>query len=767
MRRLAFVLCLFPLAATAAPHTVLYRLPSDARPAFVAGDLSGPTTLAPEAAARAFLRGAPDLAPVDLGLLGSATVRHLQRGAVVRFALQHAGLPVVDAAVTVRLDERGRARMVVGSPVRVDPAATVTPALDVNDARRLLAATHAAHRAALLEHAAVRLVWVPGPDRTLRLAWELRLPTVPWLLEALLYRVDARSGALVTARNLVLFADQGKVYQWNPVTSTLQTVALPGRAPNAGQPADALSNPYVNVLNCIDEHQLTPISIMGYNLNVHMCTEKSTAVRDGNGDYLYDPVTPDTWGADPATAPADEDLFSEVQMYYHVMQAYAYFQAFANPGFTELDDKPIQATVNFRFPIDYEAGVPDMATLLTVVQDPNGVMYPMPNAAYMPAGPFMGIPGLERPASIVFGQGKNADFAYDGDVVFHEFTHAVISSTANFSGGVDEQGLDPAPMALHEGFADIFSSFIAGDGQQGEYAGASLGLGPIRDLTIKYRCPDLLWGESHQDSMAFSWAVWGTRDALGADADAPVFAALLSLVTDSGFAEASAAVESELNDALGASAAATAHAKLAEANVIDCRRVIDYTAPRQILYTVGTSSGITPMPGYLQFKYTVPVRAQSLHVGFRYSGGMESFFGGSAEPGYSAYVRKDAPITWSYGAAGASAIGTKDYELELTSADNNATFAGDLAQLLDPGDYYLMIVSTGEAGGTLQNITITHEAAPQDDAGAPQDDAGTQDDAGDGGGGRKGCDCRAGGTPATGGLLALLGLALLLVRRRR
>ena len=41
MRRLAFVLCLFPLAATAAPHTVIYRLPSDARPAFVAGDLSG------------------------------------------------------------------------------------------------------------------------------------------------------------------------------------------------------------------------------------------------------------------------------------------------------------------------------------------------------------------------------------------------------------------------------------------------------------------------------------------------------------------------------------------------------------------------------------------------------------------------------------------------------------------------------------------------------------------------------------------------------
>jgi MYXO-CTERM domain-containing protein len=733
----------------------------------VAGDLSGPTTLAPEAAARALLRSAPDLAPVDLDLLGAATVRHLQRGAVVRFALQHAGIPVADATAVVRLDERGRARMVLGSPVRVDPAASAIPSLDATAARRLLAATYAAHRASLVEHAVVRLVWAPRPDHRLRLAWEIRLAPVPMLAESLLYRIDAQTGALLTARNLVRFADQGKVYQWNPVKSTLQTVTLPGRAPNAGQPADALSNPYVNVLNCIDEHQLTPVSLMGYNLNVHMCTEKSTVVRDGNGDYLLDPPVSDVWGADPATHPADEDAFSEVQMYYHVMQAYTYFQAFANPAFTELDDKPIQATVNFRIPIDYTAGTPDLATLLTTVQDPNGTLYAMPNAAYMPAGPFMGIPGMDRPASIVFGQAESADFAYDGDVVFHEFTHGVIFSTANFSGGVDEQGLDPAPTALHEGFADIFSSFISGDGETGEYAGASLGLGPIRDLNVKYTCPDLLWGESHQDSMAFSWAVWGARVALGADADAPVFAALVSLVTDSGFAEASAAVESEINDALGSSAAATAHAKLLEANVIDCRRVIDYVGPRQVLYTVGTSSGISPMPGYLQFKYTLPARAQSLHVGFRYSAGMESLLGGGGTPAYSAYVRKDAPITWTYGVTGRTATGTKDYELELTSADSNATFAGDLAQLLEPGDYYIMIVSTGAASGTLQQVAITHVGAPQDDAGPPQDDAGTGDDAGDGGGGRKGCDCRAASSSANGGLAALLVLALLFIRRRR
>jgi MYXO-CTERM domain-containing protein len=168
-------------------------------------------------------------------------------------------------------------------------------------------------------------------------------------------------------------------------------------------------------------------------------------------------------------------------------------------------------------------------------------------------------------------------------------------------------------------------------------------------------------------------------------------------------------------------------------------------------------------PGFLQFKYALAERAQSLHVAFNWSAGMTSLMGGSGTPNYSVYVRKGAPITWDYGV---DTTGTKDYEFALTGANANANWSGDLTQLLDPGDYYVEIVSTGVAGGTLQDIAITHVPAPQDDASVPQDDAGT--DAGDGSGGRKGCDCRAASSaPAGAGLLALLGFAPLLVRRRR
>jgi MYXO-CTERM domain-containing protein len=267
--------------------------------------------------------------------------------------------------------------------------------------------------------------------------------------------------------------------------------------------------------------------------------------------------------------------------------------------------------------------------------------------------------------------------------------------------------------------------------------------------------------------MAFSWAVWATREALGTDIEAPVFAALVSLVSDSGFGEAAAAVEAEVTDALGASAGATARANLLEANLFDCRRVIEYTGPRQILFAEGTSIGIRPVPGYLQFKYAIPSPALSIKVAFNHGdNGVATMFG-SGTPAYSVYVRKGEPVTWTYGLTGASATGTKDWEFELTGENSNANFVGELQQAFDPGDYYVMIVSTGSAGGSLRNVTITHVGAPQDDAGPPQDDAGTGNDAGDGDGGRKGCDCRAASSSAGGALAALLVLALLLIRRRR
>ncbi|HEY3355559.1 MAG TPA: MYXO-CTERM sorting domain-containing protein, partial [Polyangia bacterium] len=329
----------------------------------------------------------------------------------------------------------------------------------------------------------------------------------------------------------------------------------------------------------------------------------------------------------------------------------------------------------------------------------------------------------------------------------------------------DEQGLDPAPNAINEGLADEFSSFLTGDGVEGEW---SLG-DQARDLNAHHVCPDLLWGEEHQDSAAISEPVWTLHKAHGQAIEKPVFTALAGLPHDADFEVTTAAIESALGDALGTTVKDEAHAAFADHGVTDCKRVITYTGPREILMSAGVSEvGVDPAPGYLQFKYPLAERAQNLKVKFHWSPGLTSMFGGGTAS-YKVVVRTGQPITWTYGINGA--VPAKDYEFDLSAPSQaSPTSEGTLPDLLAPGDYYVMIVGTGQVGGTLQNITITHEAVPQDDAAVPppQDDAGAGDDAVNPnvGGRDGGCGCRAAATTPAG-LVGLALLALLVLRRRR
>jgi MYXO-CTERM domain-containing protein len=784
MRALAVVLSLLPVAAIAAPHTVLYRLPSDTRPMFVAGDLSGPTTLSPEAAARAFLRAAPNLAPVDVAVLGAARLHHLTDATIVRFDLVHAGLPIVEAAVVMRLDARGAVRMVAGRPLRLENAGPPTPALSATEAQELLATTHAPGRAGLVRAVTPRLVWLPAANGGLRLVWEMRLPVVPALLEAFLLRVDANTGALVTARNLVQFADQGKVYVADPTTDGNQTTVetLADRAPASGEPPDALFNSLIKVVNCVDNHNGVPMNYGSYTVSLHVCDEVPTVVHDGSGDYVqYDPVlTPYT-----PTASANEsasacltlpgcDPFAEVNAYWHIMKAYRYFQAFNDPKFVNDAAMPLQVNVNYRFPIDMQVASPDLGNAI----DANGKLFGADNSAFMPPGQQL-LPGQDRPASVMLFEGSRTDVSYDATVAYHEFGHSVVWTTANleWTALTDEQGLDPASMALNEGFSDLFASFISGKHVIAGYAFSFLAGAPRNLKDTHLVCPDLLWGEEHQDSQAISEALWAIHDTLGLDSEKPIFTAVAGLPSSANFDVTAAAVESALNDALGATAKDLAHGLFVDHGLIGCQRVIPYTAPRPILYSAGTSEvGVSPAPGYLQFKYTLDERAQSLHAQFSWFSTAMAVLGSSGTPAYSLYVRKDQPITWAYHGVGATAV--KDYEVQLTGTYQNSAWAGDLNQVLEPGDYYLMIVNRGQGGGLLEKVTFTHAAfveTPQDDAGPPpQDDAGappvTGDDAGGsgvtGGSDDNGCGCRT-TAPASGGLAALLVLALLLIRRRR
>jgi hypothetical protein len=56
--------------------------------------------------------------------------------------------------------------------------------------------------------------------------------------------------------------------------------------------------------------------------------------------------------------------------------------------------------------------------------------------------------------AMVFGQGATADFSYDATVMYHEFTHGVVSAWGGFNLDIDRLGAVFEPASLNEGTAD-------------------------------------------------------------------------------------------------------------------------------------------------------------------------------------------------------------------------------------------------------------------------------------------------------------------------
>ena len=158
---------------------------------------------------------------------------------------------------------------------------------------------------------------------------------------------------------------------------------------------------------------------------------------------------------------------------------------------------------------------------------------------------------------IVFGQ-STVDFAYDADVAFHEFGHAINRSIWqhpwHFKDGF---GIDTSPFGLEEGLADIWAQTLSGDPVMNTYI---LGL---RSADNDLICPDDLRGQGHMEARIVSGMGWDVRRRIGHEPwEHAVFRTLSLLVgeqTFDGFAEALATSLEDLA-AEGAAGALSWHA---------------------------------------------------------------------------------------------------------------------------------------------------------------------------------------------------------------
>jgi hypothetical protein len=409
--------------------------------------------------------------------------------------------------------------------------------------------------------------------------------------------------------------------------------------------------------------------------------------------------------------------------------------------------QPLVTVANLRFPAGWDKF--DLAAM----KDVDTPLEPYDNAFFSPDKPFYGLFGTV-PGGLFFGQGTQADFAYDGDVVYHELGHAMIDSTIQlvFTWHFDTQGVSPQPGAMNEGLADYFSSALTGDGKVGEYAVKNVAYGyagesAIRDLDNDHSCPKNIAGEVHADSTLFSGGLWKVRQSLPeADRntyDTALMTALIGAPSgDVGYADVAKLFVSALGaSTLGSTVASALQTEFEIRGVLpECARLLEYTSEPlssadwklgNSFYApgrpyVGLDSSAPYVPGLLQVHRKLPADAVKLRVAWTDVPYPPQLHGNDITPYTPAVlVRFDKePIVFDAGVA-TNALGpfpvtqgfAPHYEIEIPKGATDA---------------WVMVVNQGDEQGLYRELSLQTKAAPTHTGGT---------------GGKPG----TGGTTATGG----------------
>ncbi|MFH1132467.1 MAG: hypothetical protein V1754_14115 [Pseudomonadota bacterium] len=508
-------------------------------------------------------------------------------------------------------------------------------------------------------------VWATQPTATF--VWVLDVarstPLGMWQI-----RVDAHTGHMLWGIPTIRHS-KGKVYLPNPTVSKVTEVELQG----------------------LKESLLPDEGLVGEHAAVSSCNASSSALNceklaaaDTDGNFLYDPKEPSM-----------TDPFSEVQAYYHVDMFHRWLKQ--NFGFNR--NRPTQK-IDVIVNLSWETSEGDL----------RGVY----NA-------FFGDMNDDGFGDLVFGQGEK-DFAYDGDVIYHEFTHSVVEETSKLEVNLDKLGLNMMPLSLNEGFADLLSCAYAGDPIVGDYVDN----GGIRSLTNISSCPDGLIGESHEDGMIWGSANWSARSQVANTEvfDDILYATMVTIGSNASFAEAATLLHgiAKKNDPAIAKIIDTV---FSAQGLFTCERIVPLS-PGTTRF--GYLEGLDSIPGNLapasvQYKVEVPKYATEMRFDIAPPADlMYNKWGKRMAENMGAYVKKDIPVEFQ----GISAI----YDEVMPEIDTSITLSvDDPEKPLTPGaTYYVIPVNIHTRMAMYEiSVTFTEKIPPSLDAGSSPEDAGTPD----------------------------------------
>lgn len=753
-----------------------------------AAELSGPLDpIGAATRALAELRHVvPELIPDELD---APAVVPLGSGHLVRYTQRHRGVPVLGGELTLRLDERGAAVRLVREVLEASALARIgtRPTLTPQEAQRIVQDANRGDTSAAQLHVDLqtgRLCYVVG-------AVDLRR------MENALYLIDAHTGDLVRRIERLSYANSFRVYLNNPVTSAgLMKRPVPAGsdgpyAPTRPGPPAKLDSTLLRAYNCVDAQ--TTRTVPGAPVPLHLC-EPGQSDSDSAGDFDdFEELVDARDGRCPLKADANRNGFAEAHMYWHAAQIYERFRGlWKNLGQPDFRLRLSLGAGARPFPLVVNLCMPDLQDL-GKAQDPKAPLLHFENAFFSPGDAGGGFSRLllgRDGDMIAFGMGARANYALDADVIYHEFTHAVVHTRGRLRDPSfrDDRGQNDDPGALNEGLADYFSSGLSGDPGVGEYAQKNLpqltGRG-LRNLETPWHCTDDRVGEVHEDSRALSGALWAARKAVAGDPKDPSAAALRrrdrfdqavlaalegtpALPSMSDLARLVLDEVKRLAGDLGADAETKTRAAFTERGVLpECDRILRKAGPKRALCLDG-GDGRSVIPGHVQWRLDIGPEQDSLKVALELAEGScaasSSLLAPPPPRPQLALRRGPQPVAWS------GDEGTYDQLIDLEAS--GSSWAATVQ--LTPGVYHAMLVNGG--GSTIaRNIRLEPRCSrPAGCEGLFSPDLGPGPDGGPDPEG-DGCGCRMGaasrpdtgsvGAAATGGALAL-GLAALARRRR-
>lgn len=613
--------------------------------------------------------------------LGSIDVRD-DGSRIVRFEQAIGSVPVLARGARVFLDAAGAPT--IATAVLEERATSARAVLDA----RAAAAIAARASTFAFDEKRAELLYLPGP----KLAWAIQATVPAEVPQRPFVMIDAVRGTVLVRGDRARAAKQVRVYASNPVTSSLTTFTL-SSLPDGSK---TLSSPRWTARTCVDRNRVVDVDL-GSKVPMHVCNFEQTAVADAAGDFFHAP---------PAADDAVDDAFAETSAAYHIDRALSAFAAMGFPGL-RAEARPLSVNVNVRMPPSWEGGP------LDALRCGSCPLERMDNAFFTPSSGFTRTLFSTDKDGLFFGQGEKLDYAYDGDVVYHELGHAVVLSTADLVPftHIDGQGAWDVSGAMNEGIADYLSAAVTNDPRIGEYAS---GGGAIRDLSEVHRCPERVVNESHHDSLMFSGALWAARVASGDRArfDRGVLLGLgLAPAGDLSFEEMAGVLGRAVATEAGDAAAKGLAAAFAERRMTSCVRVrelpataswdIGFLSVVESTVNAEISGGI--VPGALQFHQKLPAGTNRIRVQLD----------GRTLPPSPAWVGGDEwapvllvkwgarPIAWTDTATG----WRSDHNVvrELTGTGG---FAESIPVPAGTTDLHLMIASRGDGGGIYNNITV-------------------------------------------------------------